>query len=431
MRPGIGRGAHVSATLVVSGLLAMAFVSGCSSSGSSSSASAGGGSSSPAAAAKSPFVVVESLDFSGPGKAYGAGESLGLQVAANELNKSGGILGHKVVIKEVNDESDPTQGVSGLQQLLSSGVTPNMVWAGSNSTVTQAELPVLMSHKIISFDATSASNLNDPSTYPYYFATNQTVTSSVPAFVTIAKQHGWTKVAMIYGNDVSGQASEQAYQSALSAANIKLVSTSYSDTALSMTPELDSLRSQSPDALIVSGFGTAAIYVVKSRAQIGWNLPTYADFLASFQLYPLSLPAASLQNFKVEVQRSFISTDPLASDPVLQTMITETKATTGGPAVLQSTGASLVAPTYSALMMVNYAAKQANSIDTAALKSALEHLKAPTPPVPWVWYGSSDQIGNFSYTAANHYGTAYDNAFSYVAAGVYNADGLFQPSASS
>jgi hypothetical protein len=160
MRPGIGRGAHVSATLVVSGLLAMAFVSGCSSSGSSSSASAGGGSSSPAAAAKSPFVVVESLDFSGPGKAYGAGESLGLQVAANELNKSGGILGHKVVIKEVNDESDPTQGVSGLQQLLSSGVTPNMVWAGSNSTVTQAELPVLMSHKIISFDATSASNLN-------------------------------------------------------------------------------------------------------------------------------------------------------------------------------------------------------------------------------------------------------------------------------
>src|SRR6202050_694194 len=307
MRPGIGRGAHVSATLVVSGLLAMAFVSGCSSSGSSSSASAGGGSSSPAAA-KSPFVVVESLDFSGPGKAYGAGESLGLQGAANELNKSGGILGHKVVIKEVNDESDPTQGVSGLQQLLSSGVTPNMVWAGSNSTVTHAQLPVLMSHKIISFDATSASNLNDPSTYPYYFATNQTVTSSVPAFVAIAKQQGWKKVAMIYGNDVSGQASEQAYQSALSAANIKLVSTSYSDTALSMTPELDSLRSQNPNALIVSGFGTAAIYVVKSRAQIGWSLPTYADFLASFQLYPQSLPAASLQNFQVEIQGSFIST---------------------------------------------------------------------------------------------------------------------------
>jgi hypothetical protein len=82
-------------------------------------------------------------------------------------------------------------------------------------------------------------------------------------------------------------------------------------------------------------------------------------------------------------------------------------------------------------MMINYAAKQANSIDAAALKNALEHLKPPTPPVPWVWYGSSDQIGNFSYTPTNHYGTAYDNAFSYVAAGVYNADGLFQPSASS
>jgi len=431
MRPGIGRGARVPATLLLSGLLAAAFVSGCSSSGSSASTSTSAGTSASGTAAASPFVIAESLDFSGPGKAYGIGESLGLQVAAAELNKSGGILGHKIVIKEVNDESNPTQGVSGLQQLLSSGVTPNLVWAGSNSTVTQAELPVLMTHKIISFDATSASNLNNPSMYPYYFATNQTVTSSVPAFVSIAKQQGWKKVAMIYGNDVSGQASEQAYQSALSAANIKLVSTSYSDTALSMTPELDSLRSQNPNALIVSGFGTAAIYVVKSRAQIGWSLPTYADFLASFQLYPQSLPASSLQNFKVEIQRSFISTDALASDPVLQTMIAETKATTGGPAALQSTGASLVAPTYSALMMVNYAAKQANSIDAAALKNALEHLKPPTPPVPWVWYGSSDQIGNFSYTPTNHYGTAYDNAFSYVAAGVYNADGLFQPSASS
>jgi len=252
MRPGIGRGARVPATLLLSGLLGMAFVSGCSSSGSSAGTSTSAGTSASGTAAASPFVIAESLDFSGPGKAYGIGESLGLQVAAAELNKSGGILGHKIVIKEVNDESNPTQGVSGLQQLLSSGVTPNLVWAGSNSTVTQAELPVLMTHKIISFDATSASNLNNPSMYPYYFATNQTVTSSVPAFVTIAKQQGWKKVAMIYGNDVSGQASEQAYQSALSAANIKLVSTSYSDTALSMTPELDSLRSQNPNALIVS-----------------------------------------------------------------------------------------------------------------------------------------------------------------------------------
>jgi branched-chain amino acid transport system substrate-binding protein len=371
------------------------------------------------------------LDFTGPAKSYGQGESLGLQIAADELNKTGGILGHKVEIKMVNDQSNPTQGVSGLQQLLSSGVTPNLFWAGSSSTVTQAELPTLMSGKIISFDATSASNLNDPSMYPYYFATNQTVASSIPAFVTAAKQQGWSKVAMIYGNDVSGQASEKAYATALAAANIKLVSASYSDTALNMTPQLESLRSQNPSGLIVSGFGTAAIYVVKSRAQIGWNIPTYADFLASFQLYPMSLPASSLQNFKVEVQRSFLSGDPLAQDPVLQTMIADAKAASGGADVLKNTGASLLAPTYSALMMVNYAATQANSIAPDDLKNALEHLKTPPSPVPWVWYGDSDQIGNFNYSATNHYGTAEGTAFSYVAAGVYNADGLFQPSSGS
>jgi len=83
----------------------------CSSSGGSTSSS----SSSPS---KSPILIGTSLsltgDFSDDGQAFQRGYDLWVK----EINKSGGLLGHKVTLKIVNDNSDPGTVTTNYTQLI-------------------------------------------------------------------------------------------------------------------------------------------------------------------------------------------------------------------------------------------------------------------------------------------------------------------------
>ena len=110
MRP---HGTRFLALTTVATVAAMV-VAACSSSGSSTSSS-----SSPSAATKSPIVIGTSLsltgDFSVDGQAFMRGYNLWVQ----DINKSGGLLGHKVQLKVLNDNSDPGTVSTNYTQLIS------------------------------------------------------------------------------------------------------------------------------------------------------------------------------------------------------------------------------------------------------------------------------------------------------------------------
>jgi branched-chain amino acid transport system substrate-binding protein len=82
----------------------------CSSSSTSTTGTSG--------ATKSPITIGTSLsltgDFSDDGQAFKRGYELWVQ----EINKSGGLLGHKVVLKIVNDNSDPGTVTTNYTQLI-------------------------------------------------------------------------------------------------------------------------------------------------------------------------------------------------------------------------------------------------------------------------------------------------------------------------
>ena len=84
----------------------------CSSSTTTTSSSTGG-------ASKSPIIIGTSLsqtgDFSADGQAFKRGYDLWVQ----NINKSGGLLGHKVTLKVLNDNSDPAVVTTNYTQLIS------------------------------------------------------------------------------------------------------------------------------------------------------------------------------------------------------------------------------------------------------------------------------------------------------------------------
>jgi branched-chain amino acid transport system substrate-binding protein len=83
-------------------------------------ATSSGASSSGSIAKGQPVLIGASLsitgDFSGDGQAF----QQGYELWAADQNAKGGLLGHKIVLKILNDTSDPTQVVTNYQALISS-----------------------------------------------------------------------------------------------------------------------------------------------------------------------------------------------------------------------------------------------------------------------------------------------------------------------
>jgi branched-chain amino acid transport system substrate-binding protein len=99
-------------------LLSVSILAACSSSSSSSTTTTT--SSTPSPSSTAPIVIGASLSLTGDFSADGQAYQKGYQLWANGVNARGGILGRKVTLKILNDNSSPTQVVTNYQTLFAS-----------------------------------------------------------------------------------------------------------------------------------------------------------------------------------------------------------------------------------------------------------------------------------------------------------------------
>ncbi|PPJ45903.1 branched-chain amino acid ABC transporter substrate-binding protein [Rhizobium sp. KAs_5_22] len=75
-----------------------------------------------ASGARAEIVIGLIAPLTGPVAAYGEQVKHGAEVAVDEINKQGGILGETVVLKLADDAGEPKQGVSAANQLVGDGI---------------------------------------------------------------------------------------------------------------------------------------------------------------------------------------------------------------------------------------------------------------------------------------------------------------------
>jgi len=107
---------------------AAATLAACSSSSPSPSAS-------PSAAAKAPIVIGASVSLTGDFSADGQAFQRGYELWAHDVNAAGGLLGRQVKLIFKDDKSDPTQGSTNVQQLITSDHV-NLVFGPFSSLIT-------------------------------------------------------------------------------------------------------------------------------------------------------------------------------------------------------------------------------------------------------------------------------------------------------
>lgn len=370
------------------------------------------------------FTIYMSVDKSGPTKSYSEAEIGGMEVAIDQLNKDGGIDGREIKLETVDDANNPTKAVNLLQQRLSKGGKPDLVFPGGSSAVTMSMLPVLTRNKIASMSTTSASTIDDPEKFPYHFGVVTTTDAYIPPMLAEAEKNGYKKVAMLHATDTSGQAAVEHYQDAFDEAGIELVEAGYDVAALDMTPELSKLKASNPDALIVSGYGTAALYAFKSRAKLGWEIPTYADQLSSTFPLASSMPANELKNVKVVIGSTSLASAP--DFPAIDTMVAEVKKGDYADS-LPKTGVAVYMVGYDIPMLYAAAEKQAKSTEAEKVAKALEDLDVDNADVTLLQPGPDGDKVSYDYSGEDHFPTSSDGTLQYVAPGTNNADGFYVP----
>jgi branched-chain amino acid transport system substrate-binding protein len=98
--------------VTAAGAAAVTILAACGSGG-------GGGSSSSTPSTKKPITIGASVSLTGDFSADGQAFQRGYNLWASDVNKAGGILGRQVKLIYLDDKSDPTQGSTNVQQLIS------------------------------------------------------------------------------------------------------------------------------------------------------------------------------------------------------------------------------------------------------------------------------------------------------------------------
>jgi branched-chain amino acid transport system substrate-binding protein len=342
--------------------------------------SSSGGSASGNTTAKGPFTVLAIVASSGPLAAVTQSEVQGLQAGAKYVNAHGGILGSQVEITVKNDNTDPTTAANLLQAAVSGGTKPDLVYAGTTSDEALAMMPILTQDKIFSLQTDVSDQTIDPSKHPYAFSLASSSNDFAQELAAGIKSHypNAKKIGIIIGNDVTGSSNLKGELAAFKKLGYTTVVQQYNPTStVNMTPQLEALKAARPDVLVASGFGAVSGYILKSRAQIGWNVPVVGD--ASFSANPLPslASAAQLKGVSVLTQQSGVYKPLSQQSKAFQTLY---------KAVLPSSGKfevplDLYEFGWDDIMVAKVTATQAGSFGAAAMTSALEHLKDQSNPL--------------------------------------------------
>lgn len=241
--------------------VASVIVSACSSSGGAAGGSGGGG--------KGSLKVGVAIGLTG----YLAGAdtpfSEGVKLAADFLNKSGGVDGHKVELQVRDMKSSAAAAVPVMNQLLHQNHIGAQI-GGSVSAATAAETPILARAKV---PILAASVLSGDTKWAY--STLQPVSKSNAVALGFAKTvlHA-KKVAVLFSETPYGQNAGAKLGKAAAAQGLQVVSSQgVSNGATDLTPQLSKAKSSGADVILDVLTGPVHIAEGKAASGMGLGLP--------------------------------------------------------------------------------------------------------------------------------------------------------------
>ncbi|MDF1478502.1 ABC transporter substrate-binding protein [Leifsonia sp. H3M29-4] len=331
---------------------------------------------------------------------------LSAKASAQVINEEGGILGREVVVTVVDDTGDPTTAVTKLREAINSDTPPDLVLNSGPSTVADAMLPIIAQAGIMSFNIGPTATSSDPSAFPLNFDLSPGPAQYAKGFVEHMEAEGYETVGIIHGSSSYGETFGAIMEETLTKAGFDVLKNEEYDVAsLDMTPQLETIKAENPDALVLDAYGAPLGYVLQGIEKLGWDVPIVGNnSVAATGLISTPPPTGVLgtdqvKNLVMEVFNSTVfNKDATLVNQAVEAMVSidPIKATL------------ILAYNYDSLRLIRAAAEKVGSLDDpAALAKALED-----PEVT----GSAETaiLSHYTYSAKSHAPEVSGTEFAFI-----------------
>ena len=209
--------------------------------------------------------------FTGVDAVLGPKYATACLAATQEINLVGGISGHQINCKTVDTRGDPADAVPAVGQMYAT--TKNIAFViGCTSDEASTVVPVFGSHGTVSFCMTGESEF-DAVKFPYFFRLVPPDAADAVAMVAIAKNKGFNKIALAFGNDAGSQTFVAPAEGAIAKVKgMSIVSNQTLDiSATTFQTEAQSIVSAHPDAILMEALGAAGVALLSEIYQLNGN----------------------------------------------------------------------------------------------------------------------------------------------------------------
>ena len=327
------------------------------------------------AQSKDPVKIGLAAAVSGGSAASGEAIKRGIQIAMDEVNAKGGVLGgRKLELVIRDDEGNPAKGVTIARELIEREKTVT-VFGGLHTTVALAQVPVWLELKTPYMGAWAAgTNITRNGQNPNYVfrvsANDDYADRFLTRYTVDTLKKG--KPGLLLENTAWGQSNEVGLLKWLGERRIKPVGTDkFNWNDPDMSPQLLRLKGAGADVVILVANAPEGAQVVRSRAKIGWEVPMVSHWGISGGRFAeltgeLSDGVAFLQTY------SFFGKQTERGVTVLKTL--KDKYGVKGPE--EVTAPVGVANAYDGMHLVALAIEQAQAAEGPKIRDALENLGA-------------------------------------------------------
>ncbi len=228
--------------------------------------------------AAEPIKVGSLMALTGPGAAFGTNMLQGLQMAVDEINAKGGLLGRKVDIISIDDAAQPAQSVSAITRLIHQDKV-DIIIGGWGSATVLANFKVAEKAGVPYLEC-GASNprVTRGNNNQWTFAVLQNDEKQCIVVSKLALEKGYKRFAILHDRNDFGKGGRDEFSKGLKQfGNLEpVVVESYQMGDKDFNAQLIKIREAKPDALGLFGTLVEASAIAIQMKKLGMNLPIFS-----------------------------------------------------------------------------------------------------------------------------------------------------------
>ena len=331
------------------------------------------------AVAADPIKIGVSGPFTGGSSSRGVSMRDGVRLAADEINKSGGVLGRQLLLVERDDEAKNERGVQIAQELINKekvaatvGFINTGVALASQRFYQEAKIPVM--NNVATGSLVTHQFVDQPENYIFRNAAHDSIQAPMIVDEAIARR-GFKKVAILADSTNYGQLGREDLEKALSLKGVKAVAVEkFNIKDVDMTPQLLKAKEAGAEAVLTYAIGPELAQIANGMTKLGWKVPMIGSWTLSMANFidnagpggeGARMPQTFIQEPTTPKRQSFIISYLKTFNPKNARIDSPVSAAQG----------------YDSVYLLAAAIKQAGGTEGSKIKAALEDLKTPVEGV--------------------------------------------------